>query len=114
MQEESGASAIGALFEGLWWVIQNIGLAFYNLGYAVTHPQLWLDWSDKQAIMRFVYYGGSKEFFFVIFTIFLVLTVFGIVFRRFMWGMVIGLEGFANTVVRFFAWAGLLMVFQRS
>jgi TRAP-type mannitol/chloroaromatic compound transport system permease small subunit len=113
MQEESGASAIGALFEGLWWVIQNIGLAFYNFGYAVTHPQLWLDWSDKASIMRFVYYGGSVEFFFVIFTLFLVLTAIGLYYRNFMWGMVRGLEGFANVVGRFFAWAGLLMVFQQ-
>ncbi len=113
MQEENGVSAIGALFDGLWWIIQNIGLAFYNFGYAVSHPQLWLDWSDKASIMRFVYYGGSVEFFFVIFTLFLVITAFGIVFRRFMWGVVIGLEGFANTVGRFFAWAGLLMVFQQ-
>jgi len=113
MQEESGASAIGALFDGLWWLIQNIGLAFYNFGYAVSHPQLWLDWSDKTSIMRFVYYGGSVEFFFVIFTLFLVLTAFGLFFRRFMWGMVVGLEGFANTVGRFFAWAGLMMVFQQ-
>jgi len=113
MQEESGVSAIGALFDGLWWVIQNIGLAFYNFGYAVSHPQLWLDWSDKASIMRFVYYGGSVEFFFVIFTLFLVVTALGLFYRRFMWGVVGLLEGFANTVGRFFAWAGLLMVFQQ-
>ncbi|WP_319823619.1 TRAP transporter small permease subunit [Thalassovita sp.] len=113
MQEENGVSAIGALFDGLWWIIQNIGLAFYNFGYAVSHPQLWLDWTDKASIMRFVYYGGSVEFFFVVFALFLVLTVVGIAYRRVMWGMVIGLEGFANTVGRFFAWAGLLMVFQQ-
>jgi TRAP-type mannitol/chloroaromatic compound transport system permease small subunit len=116
MQEESGVSAAGiftGLFDGLWWLIQNIGMSFVNFGYAVTHPSLWLDWSDKQSLMRFIYYGGSKEFFFVVFTAFLLLTAIGVWRRNFMWGMVRGLEGFANTVGRFFAWAGLLMVVQQ-
>jgi TRAP-type mannitol/chloroaromatic compound transport system permease small subunit len=101
------------MLDGILWFFQNIGLAFYNLGYAVTHPSLWLDWSDKQAIMRFVYYGGSVEFFFVVFTAFLVLTALGLWKRSIMWGAVRVLEGFANTVGRFFAWAGLLMVLQQ-
>lgn len=116
MQQENGlslAEAIGGLGGGILWMIQNIGLAFYNLAYAVSHPQLWLDWSDKQAIMRVVYYGGSVELFFVVFTAFLLVTAIGMWRRSVMWGVVIGLEGFANTVGRFFAWAGLLMVIQQ-
>lgn len=95
------------------WFFQNIGLAFYNFFYALTHPGLWLDWSNKEAIMRFVYYGGSVEFFFVMFTLFLVVTAIGMWRNSFMWGCVRVLEGFANTVGRFFAWAGLLMVVQQ-
>lgn len=95
------------------WFFQNIAMAFYNLGYAITHPSLWLDWSDKASIMRFVYYGGSVEFFFVVFTTFLVFTGIGLWKSGFMWGCVRVLEGFANTVGRFFAWAGLLMVLQQ-
>lgn len=113
MEEESGAGVLVELVQGLWWLAQNIGLAFYNLGYAVTHPQLWLDWSDKEALMRFIYYGGSVEFFFIVFTTFLVLTAIGLWRNGFMWGVVRGLEGFANTVGRFVAWAGLLMVLQQ-
>jgi TRAP-type mannitol/chloroaromatic compound transport system permease small subunit len=60
-----------------------------------------------------VYYGGSVEFFFVIFTTFLVVTAFGIWKNEFMWLCVRVLEGFANGVGRFFAWAGLLMVLQQ-
>ncbi len=101
------------MLNGIVWFFQQLGLSFYNLGYAVTHPQLWLDWSDKQSLMRFVYYGGSMEFFFVIFTTFLVITAFGLWKNGFMWGCVRALEGFANTVGRFFAWAGLLMVLQQ-
>lgn len=101
------------MLDAILWVFQNIAMAFYNLAYAVSHPQLWLDWSDKQAIMRVVYYGGSVEFFFVAFTIFLVLTAIGIWKNSFMWCLVRGFEGFANTVGRFAAWAGLIMVIQQ-
>ncbi len=101
------------MLDGIVWFFQNIGLAFYNFSYALTHPQLWLDWSDKQAIMRFIYYGGSSEFFFVVFTAFLVLAAVGMWKNSVMWGTVRVLEGFANVVGRTFAWAGLLMVLQQ-
>ena len=101
------------MLDAIFWFFQNIGLAFYHFLYALSHPGLWLDWSDKQAIMRVVYYGGSVEFFFVVFTAFLVLTALGLWRNKLMWGYVRALEGFANTVGRFFAWAGLLMVLQQ-
>ncbi|NCQ24897.1 MAG: C4-dicarboxylate ABC transporter permease [Rhodobacteraceae bacterium CG17_big_fil_post_rev_8_21_14_2_50_63_15] len=101
------------MLDAILWVIQNIGMAFYNLAYAISHPGLWLNWSDKEAIMRVVYYGGSIELFFVVFTIFLILTGIGLWKNGFMWGCVRALEGFANTVGRFIAWAGLIMVLQQ-
>ncbi len=115
--EEDAAIGLGGAFlalgSGIVWVLQNIALAFYNFGYAITHPGLWLDWSEKEAIMRFVYYGGSTEFFFVVFTAFLVLTGLGLWKNAIMWGAVRGLEGLANVLGRVFAWAGLLMVIQQ-
>ena len=116
MQEVTTASlgeSLAALGRGAWWAVTSLAEAFYNIGYAVTHPQLWLDWSDKQSVMRFVYYGGSVEFFFAVMAIVLVITAAGLWHRPFMWGCVRVLEGFANTVGRFFAWAGLLMVLQQ-
>ncbi len=115
MEEEAVGlgGMFGAIGEGIVLLFQNIAMAFYNFGYAITHPSLWLDWSDKQAIMRFVYYGGSVEFFFVIFTAFLVLTAIGLWRNSVMWGTVRVLEGLGNTLGRFFAWAGLLMVLQQ-
>ncbi len=106
------------------WFFTNIFKAFYNVFYAITHPDLWMSWmpyinqsmpevEQKQALMRFVYYGGSVEFFFAIFAAFIVLTIVGLLNNRFMWGCVQLLEGFANSVGRFFAWAGLLMVLQQ-
>lgn len=101
------------MLEGISWVLSNIGMAFVNFFVAIANPGLWLDWSNKEAIARFVYYGGSVEFFFVVFTFFLVLTVVGMFRQSFMWAMVRGLEGFANGIGRFFAWFGLLMVLQQ-
>ena len=112
-QTISLASTASALYDGFLWFFQNLLLSFYNIGYAVSNPGLWLDWSEKKSIMRFVYYGGSVEFFFAVLLIFLVLFIVGVFRPAFMWGNIRLLEGFANTVGRFFAWAGLIMVLQQ-
>ena len=114
--EAWGGNAIG-------WFFANLIEAFYNFFYAIFNPGLWLSWvpsingametEQKEALMRFIYYGGSVEFFFVMFAIFLIVTIVGLISNRFMWGCVRGLEGFANVVGRFAAWAGLLMVLQQ-
>lgn len=101
------------MLDGIWWVIGNIGMAFVNFGVAVANPGLWLNWADREALARFIFYGASVEFFFVVLTTFLVLTVIGIARRSVMWAMVRGLEGFANAIGRFVAWFGLLMVLQQ-
>lgn len=107
--------AWGNTFVG--WVAANLIEAFYNLFYALGHLSLWLDWlgwtgttEDKQSLMRFIYYGASRELLFVLLTIFAILTIVGMIRNEVMWRVVRGLEGFANRVGRFFAWAGLVMV----
>ncbi len=97
----------------LGWFFTQIGMGFYNLAYAVTHPGLWLDWSNKESLIRFIYYGASVELFFVVFDLFLVITVIGFLFPRVMWACVRGLEWFANGLGRAVAWVGLLMVLQQ-
>ena len=94
-------------------MIQEFVMAFYNIAYAISHPNLWLDWSDKKAVMRFVYYGGSTEFFFAVMAVILVITIIGFMRNQFLWAIVRILEAFANSVGRLFAWAGLLMVLQQ-
>ncbi len=115
--EEWGGNAFG-------WFFANLIEGFYNLGYALLHPAQWLAWlpfvnapmSDvavKESLMRFIYYGASIELFFAVFAIFVTVSIIGFVNNRFMWGCVWVLEGIANKVGRFFAWAGLLMVLQQ-
>ncbi|MEM1236300.1 MAG: TRAP transporter small permease subunit [Pseudomonadota bacterium] len=99
--------------EALSWFFTNLALGFYNIAYAVTHPMTWLNWGDPQAVMRFIYYGGSVEFFFAFLAVFVAVTAVGLWKNSFMWGVVRVLETFANTVGRFAAWAGLLMVLQQ-
>lgn len=113
------------MWDGISWFFQNIAFAFGNLFNALTHPTSWLAWVGeinadkisstevKQSLMQFIYYGGSIELFFVVFTAFLVLTGFGLIYRQFMWNCVRGLEGMANAIGRVAAWAGLLMVLQQ-
>ncbi|MDF1854042.1 TRAP transporter small permease subunit [Pseudooceanicola sp.] len=96
--------------DALIWLVTQMGMGVYNFGYAITHPWLWLDWSNKESLMRFIYYGGSVELFFALFDGFLMVTLIGMYFRPFMWACVRILEGVANTVGRTAAWAGLVMV----
>ncbi|MFN3208558.1 MAG: TRAP transporter small permease subunit [Roseovarius sp.] len=111
---ETEATGTGiAFFDAILWFFGGIFGAFYDFFYAVTHPGLWLNWADKEAVMRFVYYGGSVEFFFVVFTFVLILTAIGLWRNSFMWGCVRVMEGFANITGRLFAWAGLIMVLQQ-
>jgi TRAP-type mannitol/chloroaromatic compound transport system permease small subunit len=100
--------------EALLWLLTNLALGVWNLVYAATHPASWLNWSDDpESLIRFIYYGASVELFFVIFDLFLIVLVIGLVYRGFLWQVVRVLEGIGNWVGRAFAWAGLLMVLQQ-
>ena len=115
----------------LQWLFGNILESFYNFFYALFTPTTWGLWATqtaqgwlsgdkikfsleaKQSLMRFIYYGGSVEFFFVIFTGFILLTLIGLWRHNFMWGMVRHFERISNTIGRIAAWAVLLMVLQQ-
>ncbi len=95
------------------FVLGNLLEAFYNFFAALLNPSMWLDWSNGEALMRFIYYGASAELFFVLLIGLVIVTAIGIWKRSVMWACVRGLEGFANATGRLFAWAGLLMVLQQ-
>lgn len=101
------------MLDGIIWFVTNLGLGVYNILWTITHPLQWLNWWDAEAFMRFVYYGGSVEFFFAVLVVVLAFTIAGLAYRRFMWGTVWVLEGFGNAIGRFAAWAGLFMVIQQ-
>ena len=94
-------------------LIWNLAMAPVNLGYAILHPQLWLDWSDKVSLTRFIYYGASSEFLFILIEALILIAAFGLWKHKFLWWVVRALEGSANTVGRIAAWAGLIMVLQQ-
>ena len=96
------------------WVFTNFAMAPYNLAIALMSPGSWLDWSNNESLVRFIYYGASVEFFFVVFTAFLVITLIGAIWKRQMlWVMVRAFEAIANGVGRTVAWVGLIMVLQQ-
>ena len=94
-------------------VLTGLALAPVNLVRALLNPQAWLDWSNNEAVVRVIYYGASTELLAVVTFAFLLLTAIGVWKRAFLWGMVRGLEAFANGIGRFVAWAGLIMVLQQ-
>ncbi|MCH2563839.1 MAG: C4-dicarboxylate ABC transporter permease [SAR116 cluster bacterium] len=106
------ASSSG-IMAGILWFVQGIFYSAVNIFTAISNPQLWLDWSDKKALMRFIYYGGSTELFFAFLLCFIIVVIAGLLNMRFMWGFVRATEGISNTVGRLVAWAGLLMVIQQ-
>lgn len=93
--------------------ISEFWAGFSGIFKALANPSYWLDWSQSVSKMRFIYYGGSTEFFFAVFSVLSIITVVGIFMRGFLWKMVIGVEAVQNTLGRFFAWAALLMVLQQ-
>ena len=109
MESEGGLSPLS----GVLWLFQNLFASVGNLFTAVSNPHLWLDWSDKQALMRFIYYGASTELFFVFLLSFFIIIAVGLYSPRFMWGFVRISEGLSNSVGRLVAWGGLIMVIQQ-
>lgn len=101
------------MIDAILWLFSNIAASFYNVFFALTHPQLWLDWSDGESLMRFVYYGASKELLFAVMTAFVLVTVVGLWRRPILWGFVRVFEGINNAIGRLAAWAGLIMVLQQ-
>ena len=101
------------LLPGVLWFFQGLLYSVVNLFNAISNPQLWLDWSDKKALMRFIYYGGSTELFFVFLLCFIIIVLAGLLSQRFLWGFVRVTEGISNSVGRLVAWAGLIMVIQQ-
>ncbi len=95
------------------WVFMHVAGGVIDIAYAVTHPQLWLNWGDKQAIARMIFYGGSARLFFAVLDIFLVIFIIGIFYHKVLWGIVRLIEGLNNSVGRIAAWAVLLMVLQQ-
>lgn len=115
-----GDDMLDAILNALAWFFTNLALAFYNVGYAVTHPGSWLGWiqafdtpEGKESLMRFIFYGASVELFFVILVIFLAVTIAGYFSRDFLWSVVRGSEATLNWIGRIAAWAGLIMVLQQ-
>jgi len=108
---EPATSFFGVIWDWVLWILANILEAIYNILYAITHPGDWLAWVPftnsampdpevKISLARFMYYGGSVEFFFAIFTLFLIFTAIGIYHRPFMWGVVRVFEGIAYGIGR--------------
>jgi TRAP-type mannitol/chloroaromatic compound transport system permease small subunit len=99
--------------DAIIWFLQGIWSGIAGPLHVLLNLGTYTDFSNPENILRIVYYGASVQLFFLFFNTLVVVFVIGIFYRRFLWGVVAGLEGFANVVGRIAAWAGLLMVLQQ-
>ncbi|MEM9010956.1 MAG: TRAP transporter small permease subunit [Pseudomonadota bacterium] len=101
------------MIDAILLLLTELFNGFVNIFIALSQPLSWLDWSDPQALIRFIYYGGSHQFLFSLIVILLFILVIGLIRRPFLWGVTTGLEFFGNWMGRIFAWVGLMMVLQQ-
>jgi TRAP-type mannitol/chloroaromatic compound transport system permease small subunit len=99
--------------DAILWLLARLLGGVTGIFTALTNPSAWLDWSNPEAMVAFIYYGGSVEFFFAVFDVAVIVLVVGLFRRRVLWGAVRAIEAVNNTVGRVFAWAGLIMVLQQ-
>lgn len=101
------------MLDAIVWFFKNIALGVVNFFSVIFNPAAWPDFGNNEWLVKFIYYGASKEFFFVIFDIVLVILIIGLFKRNFLWGFVRGAEKINNTIGRIAAWALLIMVLQQ-
>lgn len=101
------------MIDAIVWVLGNIAQGFVSLFTVLFNPAAWPNFTDNEWLIHFIYYGASKELFFVVLDIFIVLLVVGLFRHSILWAFVRGAEAVNNTVGRIAAWALLLMVLQQ-
>ena len=97
----------------LSWIFEGMFGGLAGLIHVLTNLSTVFDFSDKQNLMRVIYYGASVELFFAFFNIVAAIFLIGVFRRAFLWRVVWALEGFSNGGGRLAAWAGLVMVLQQ-
>jgi TRAP-type mannitol/chloroaromatic compound transport system permease small subunit len=95
------------------WLIEHLVGGVVDLVGVIFSPSAWPRLSDPNWLVQLIYYGSSVELLFVVFDIVLVVFLIGLWRRRFLWGVVRGIEGVNNAIGRVAAWAGLIMVLQQ-
>ncbi len=103
----------GSMTDFFVFLFTNIINGFVNIFRILTTPAAWPDIGNMQWIAGVIYYGGSRDFFFIVFDIAVVVLVIGLFRHRFLWAVVRGIEALNNAVGRLAAWAVLIMVLQQ-
>ena len=101
------------MFEPVLWLARHLLGGIADLGGLLLTPASWPDPSRPEGIVRIVHYGASVELLFVVVDIALLLLAAGLLWHGLLWRVVRAIEGLANMVGRWAAWAGLAMVLQQ-
>lgn len=95
-------------------LLLNFVMGFVNLLIMPWHIFKWLNLDTLKEKMNVILLAGmSREFFFVVLALVLVLIAAGIYNRKFLRGTVLTLEGFNGKIGRMSAWFALLMMMQQ-
>lgn len=94
--------------------IVNMATAPIAVAYVLWNFTSNFDLSDPAALARFIYYGASRELFFVLFDLFLFVLIIGLWRRRWLRAVVDTLEAGLSGLGKIAAWAGILMVLQQA
>ena len=95
------------------FILEGLLNGLADFFYLLTTPSLWFNFGDKKWVARLIYYGGSREFLFIIIDIILIVLAVGLWRRKILWGVVRAIEGLNNGIGRIAAWAALVMVVQQ-
>lgn len=100
--------------EAIGTFLLNFLMGFANLAMLPVHIYNWATLETLKAKMNVLtLIGMSHEFFFMVLALVIVLIGIGIYKRRFLYGMVHGLENFNGKIGKAAAWFALLMVIQQ-
>lgn len=97
----------------MFFILEGLANGFIDLFHLITSPSLWFNFSDKKWVASLIYYGGSKEFLFILIDLILVFLTLGLWRRKILWGVVRGIEALNSTIGRIVAWAALIMIIQQ-
>lgn len=101
------------MIDAIVWFLTNIAWGVVNFVRILISPSAWPNFGDMKWLVKFIYYGASVEFFFIVLDIAILILIIGLWRRSFLWGVVRGIETMNNTIGRVAAWAAFIMVIQQ-
>jgi TRAP-type mannitol/chloroaromatic compound transport system permease small subunit len=99
--------------DAILWLARGMAEGVYNFLYILVSPSAWPNFADSEWLVRFIHYGASVEFLFIVLDVVVIVLVVGLWRHAVLWSAVRGIERVNNAIGRVAAWATLIMVVQQ-